>query len=302
MDFVYFANLISIFVVNILFFFAGLCLNSLVIVSFWRSVQLRKKLCYFMIMVLSSCDFLVVLTNHPVTALITMLWLTEKINKHPIWLEILLDLSNIVIVFSVFALFVVNFDQYLATHYPIFHRTSVTKRKLLILFAFLVTIHATVTATSLNNLVISFDVGLLILSIIFISSMLFVNYKLFTVARKSRRNKEIPPEMKKSFSLKNISSCLLIVACLFVLSIPASVFIVLRGNSKETENTLDNAQLAGLWTKTAASMNSTFNSLILYWKNKTLRNEGKRVIESIKVCRGHECRPAPPERSDDNGT
>ena len=287
MEFIYSFNLISILLVNILFFMSGICLNSLVIVSFWRSVQLRKKLCYFMIMVLSSCDLLVVLTNHPVTALLTMSWLTEKINKHPEWLEILLDLSNIVIGFSVFALFVMNFDQYLATHHPIFHRTSVTKRKLLILFAFLVTTHATVAATSMNNLVISFDVGLLIFSIIFIPSMLFINYKLFTVARRNRRNKEIPPEMKKSFSLKNISSCLLIVACLFVLSIPVSVYIVLRRNSKENENTLDKAQLAGLWTKTAASMNSTFNSLILYWKNKTLRNEGKKVIESIKVRRGH---------------
>ena len=288
MESIYSFNLISILVVNILFFFSGICLNSLVIVSFWRSVQLRKKLCYFMIMVLSSCDLLVVLTNHLlVTSLLTMLWLTGKINKHPEWLEILLDLSNIVIGFSVFALFVMNFDQYLATHYPIFHGTSVTKRKLLILFAFLVTIHATVAATSMNNLVISFDVGLLIFAIIFIPSMLLVNYKLFTVVRKSRKNKKIPPEIKKSFSLKNISSCLLIVACLSVLSIPVSVYIGLRGNSKENENTLDKAQLAGLWTKTAASMNSTFNSLIPYWKNKTLRYEGKRVIESIKVCRGH---------------
>ena len=72
MESIYSFNLISILVVNILFFCSGICLNSLVIVSFWRSVQLRKKLCYFMIMVLSSCDLLVVLTNHPVTSLLTM--------------------------------------------------------------------------------------------------------------------------------------------------------------------------------------------------------------------------------------
>jgi hypothetical protein len=53
-------NLIA---VNEFFFFSGICLNSLVILTFWRSVQLRKKLCYFMIMVLSCCDLLAVLTN-----------------------------------------------------------------------------------------------------------------------------------------------------------------------------------------------------------------------------------------------
>ena len=86
MELVYFVNLIFIFVINILFFFSGICLNSLVIVSFWRSAQLRKKLCYFTIMVLSCCDLLVVLTNHPFLAFVTILWLTEKIYKYPAWL------------------------------------------------------------------------------------------------------------------------------------------------------------------------------------------------------------------------
>ena len=72
MEFIHFVNLIFIIVLNILFFFPGIFLNSLVIVSFWRSVQLRKKLCYFMIMILSCCDLLVVLTSHPATALRTV--------------------------------------------------------------------------------------------------------------------------------------------------------------------------------------------------------------------------------------
>jgi hypothetical protein len=46
MELHYFVNLMLIFAVNVLFFLLGICLNSLVILSFWRSVQLRKKLCY----------------------------------------------------------------------------------------------------------------------------------------------------------------------------------------------------------------------------------------------------------------
>ena len=69
MEFIYSVNRIFIFVVNILFFVSGIFLNSLVIVSFWRSVQLRKELCYFMIMVLSCCDLLTVLTNHSLRVL-----------------------------------------------------------------------------------------------------------------------------------------------------------------------------------------------------------------------------------------
>ena len=110
--------------------------------------------------------------------------------------------------------------------------------------------------------------------------MIFINYKLFTIARKSRRNSEVAAEMKKSFSLKNISTCLRVVACLLVLSIPNLVFIVLRLTSKENKNTLDNAELAGLWATTADAMNSTFNYLIFYWKNKI-----QKVIKEMKICR-----------------
>ena len=287
MELIYSVNLIFIFVVNILFFFSGICLNFLVIVSFWRSVQLRKKLCYFTIMLLSCCDLLAVVVSHSSTGLVAMLWLThdEKYYVHSTWQVILLDISNTLLSCSVLALFVMSFDRYLATHYPIFHRTSVTKGKLLTLFIFLVIIKITILAISINHQVIPYVVGLLIFGIIFVSPMLLINYKLFTIARKRRRNKQISPEMKKSFSLKNISSCLLVVACLIGLSIISLVYVLLKLTLKEKEF----PELVGLWARTVASMNSTFNCLIFYWKNKILRTEGIKVIKSMKICRKDQC-------------
>ena len=283
MEFIYSVSLILIFVVNILFFLSGTCLNSLVIVSFWRSVQLRKKLCHFTIMVLSCCDLLVALTNHPATALMAILWFTETFNAFPGWLVISDGLSNMLLGFSLLALFVMSFERYLSTHYPILHRTSVTKKKLLTLFSFVAIVQIIVAVMSLNDLVISYQVGLLIFCMIFITPMLFINCKLFTVARKSRKNNRILRGEKKSISLKNISSCLLIVASLIVLSIPTLVYIGLRLTSKKKANTLDNAQLTAVWAKTTASMNSTFNCLIVYWKNKTLRAEGMKIIKGMKI-------------------
>ena len=75
-------------------------------------------------------------------------------------------------------------DQYLATHYPVFHLTSVTKGKLLTLFTFLFFIEITVATISVNDLVIPYEVGLLIFCTMYVPPMLFVNFKLFTVARK----------------------------------------------------------------------------------------------------------------------
>ena len=268
MESIYFINLIFIFAVNVFFFFSGICLNSLVIVSFWRSVQLRKKLCYFMIMLLSCCDLLALLTNNPLMALITMLWLTGNVDGNARWAHISIESMNMFLAFSLFALLVMNFDRYLATSYPIFHRTSVTKGRLLTLLAILVIVEITLHAMSLNDFVISSQVHVLIICILFIPAMLFINYKLFLVVRRSRKNKRISPDMKKTFSLKNISSCLLVVACVVVSSIPNGVYFGLRINSPETKNTLDNANLAAIWAITISLMNCTFNCLIFYWKRR----------------------------------
>ena len=234
-------------------------------------------------MVLSCCDLLVVLTNHSVVAVIVMLWLNGKLNTYPSWVYIFARVASICHGFSLVALLIMNFDRYLATYYPIFHRTSVTKGKLLTLFATLIVIELTLYLMSVNDFVISFPVFVLIYFIIISPPMLFINYKLFAIARKSRRNNGISPEMKRTFSLKNLSSCLLAVVCFVVLSIPVFFYVGLRMTSKK-QSLLDNADIAGLWCKTFASLNSTFNCLIFYWKNKILRAEGMKVIKGMKIC------------------
>jgi uncharacterized membrane protein len=216
-------------------------------------------------------------------ALISMSWLTGNLDGNARWPHISLRSTCAFLVFSFFALLVMNFDRYLATSYPIFHRTSVTKGRLLTLLAILIIIEITLKVMSVNEFVISDQAHLLTICILVIPAMLFINYKLFLVVRKSRNNKRISLDMNKTLSLKNISSCLLAAGCVVVLSIPAGVYIGLTINSTETTYTLDNAHLALIWARAIALMNCTFNCLIFYWKNKVLRTEGWKVLKSMKI-------------------
>jgi uncharacterized membrane protein len=221
-------------------------------------------------------------------AFISMSWLTGKLDVNARWPHISLGSTSASLAFSLFALVVMNFDRYLATSYPIFHRTSVTKRRLLTLLAILIIVEIALHVMSVNDFVISNQVHGLIICILVFPAMLFINYKLFLFVRKSRKNKRISPVIKKTFSLKNISSCLLAVACVVVISIPSGVYIGLTIQSPETTYTFDNANLALLWARTIASMNGTFNCLIFYWKNKVLCTEGWKVLKSVKICRRDE--------------
>ena len=283
----YFINLIFIFVLNVFFLFSGVCLNSVVIISFWRSVQLRKKVCHFMIMVLSCCDLLAVLTNNPYRAVVAMLLMTGKLDVNAPWPEPVAEATIIFHAFSVLALLVMNFDRYLATSYPLFHRTSVTKGRLLAFFAILMMLEVCSALLFLNDHVISLQVHLTIFLVLVSPPMLFFNYKLLVVIRKSLGDREVSPEMKKTFSLKNISSCLLAVACYVTLSIPAFVYAGLKMSYAGETLALDHhVKLIAIWGLTIASMNPTFDCLIFYWKNKVLRTEGLKVIKGIKIWRG----------------
>ena len=268
------------FALNALFFVSGVCLNSLVIISFWRNEQLRKKLCYFTIMLLSCFDLLATFPNHSLVAFLTLHWLITGKFIFGEWLRAVFVSTNVVLGFPFVGLLVMNFDRYLATYYPLFHRTSVTRRKLLIPFVVLGILFAILTISSDRNFVISFPIFLLLCCVIFLFPMLFFNYKLFIIARKSRKNRKNSPEKRRTFSLKKISSCLLSTACFTVLTIPIFVYIWLTITSPGWE-----ALVASLWARTIPSMNGTFNCLIFYWKNKVLRSAGVKVIKGLKLCR-----------------
>ena len=278
-------NLTVILVVNILFLVPGVCLNSLVILSFRRNNQLHKKLCYFTIMVLSCFDLLSLCLNHSFVAFLALHWLiTGKIAVKDWESHLLFLLSGILLGFPLIALLVLNFDRYLATYYPLFHRTSVTKGKLLIPLAVFCLGFTIGSVISEYKIVITYPVFLAICCVIFLLSMTFFNYKLFIIARKNRRNKKGSPQTKRTFSLKKISSCLLCTPCFILLSIPPLVYIWLAIRTSGHEAS-DKQYLAGLWGRTMPSINGTCNCLIFYWKNKVLRTDGLKVIKNIKVCR-----------------
>ena len=279
MDLKVYIQLIFLCVVNIIFTFSGILLNSLVIACFLKSSQLRKKLCNFMIMVLSCFDLLAVITNHPLFALYVVVWSTEDYDLlHK--LEIYTHFSDMFLGFSFLALLVMNIERYLGVYYPIFHRASVTRHRLLTLLAIslILPLILQVTLTA-NNLVISSTETFSIFMSIVFPPFLFINYKLFKISRKVRRINAISPEKRTTINLKSIHTCLLTVACLVIMSISSIFFIVF---SLVENSTTTNARLSLVWSSSVWAMNSTFNSLIFFWKNKVLRTEGVKILKTLK--------------------
>ena len=280
MDLNVYIQLIFLCVVNIIFTFSGIILNTLVIASFWKSSQLRKKLSHFMIMVLSCFDLVSVVTNHPATLLYLNFWLREDYDFLLNW-TVYMNFVTLFYVFFFFALLVMSIERYLGAYYPIFHRTSVTKRRLLTLLAILLIVHTILYVISTNDMIISWTSVVIIFLVSSSPPLLNFNFKLFKISREVRRKRAILPENRATINLKSISTCLLVVACLMVLSssvIVCVAFIIISENNRQAFN----VRLSYTWSTSIWNTNCTFNSLIFFWKNKVLRTEGIKILKKFK--------------------
>ncbi len=204
MDLNVYIQLIFLCIVNIVFTFAGIILNTLVIASLLKSSQLRKKLCYFMILVLSCFDFVAVITNHPLILFHLVVWLTENyalLHK----LEIYAQIATVFLGFSFFALLVMNIERYLGTYYPIFHWTSVTRRKLLTFFAISLIFLIALTILNIVKVITRGAAGMIWMVVTF-PPFMFINYKLYRISKQNRRNNAISPQQRSKINLKYVST------------------------------------------------------------------------------------------------
>ena len=281
-----FINVLFLSTLNIFFLVAGIFLNSVVIISLWRSSQLRKKSSYFMILVLSCFDLAGVASSHPVLILSTILWSMqtspEEIKIVWVYASFLLGGS------SMFALLTLSIDRFLGVTYPIFHRTSVTKKRLLFLLALLIIRLVLLSpllyfyGRTFGNMLIALTISSLL--VVFI----FLNYKIVTIAGAKRKEKSATPstdcEARKDrkLNIKKISTCSLAVGCFFICSSPQIIYSVWRFTSN-TPSHHTQTRLFNLWSHTFFSMNSTFNCLIFFWRNSILRREGMKLVKCFST-------------------
>ena len=113
-----FFNALSLCFLNVSFMIVGMFLNSVIIISLWRSSRLRKEMCYFMTTVLSCFDLAVVTISHPVLILSTILWSMQMYEEEIDFTR--MNTSLVLGRFSMFALLTLNIERFLALTTPFF--------------------------------------------------------------------------------------------------------------------------------------------------------------------------------------
>ena len=284
-------NAVLLCVLNVFFTFAGIILNSVVIMSLWNS-QLRKKLCYFMIFIQACFDLAVVAVVHPVIIYQNISgWITMSFDTS-FWIRYLYILVD----FSFTALLTMSLERYLALVYPFFHQKFVTKPRLMTCFMLFQ------LPSGVSFILYKGDrqrmtykaIYFLIFGALFLI-VCTLNIKLFHIARKIRnranpavgnfdgsnsepRNIDTKKIKLTLASLKRISTCLLVLVCLFVCYLPWLVRFAVQMKQPVTRD--QNIFLIHLWPETFFTMNSSLNCLIFFYKNSVLRRHGEIFLKN----------------------
>ena len=230
-------NVVFLCIINVFFMVVGIFVNSVVIISILRSRQLRKKLCYFMILVLSCFDLAVVSITHPFFITSTIYYFLEDADE--IRRKTGVSITFVLYGFSISALFALNAERFVALMCPYFHQKSVTKTKLVCLQALMtIMIVAALPLVYVNTKTV-FAVNIIIAVFILLLLLLLVygNYKMFMIAKSKRKDKIVWPTAATSMednrnsrilNFKNISTCSLAVGCFFICSCPQIIVAFFR--------------------------------------------------------------------------
>ena len=280
-----FINVFLLYIVNVIFMIAGIFLNSVVIISLWRSSQLRNKLCYFMIFLLSCFDLCAVIVNHPLV--IAMASVVAFGEYDQLFQNVIECMFLLAAGFATFALLTLNIERFLALTYPFFHERMVSKERVVYFLTLLQFSWFVLTASTFDGIILPKHIVVIVILVFFVSSFIYLNYRAFIVARSKRRDMKMAPtmnvhELKRiKFNLKTMSTCFLAVVCFSACSFPQIVFSLYILASK-TSQRQENGHPFYLWAATMFYANSTLNCLIFFWRNTVLRREGMKIVRNMQ--------------------
>ena len=264
--------------VNFIVFFAGTFLNIVVVLSIWKSTQLQKKTCYFTIFILSSFDLATVIVNYPLLIFWYIAWYIEDIGLFWSRFFWLINIGSATLVPSLLGLLTMTLERYLGLTYSLLHKTSVTKKRLA---AFLFAIQTFPFISCPMNIIFKisyfdwpyipalFDVLFILVAIL--------NCRIFSIA-KSRQKAILSNGRKGIMEYKKHYTCISVVGIFFISCTFTAIYngLIL---SHLVDASSRFAMCLFFWASTAVTMTSTINSVIFFWLNKVLRNEGQKLLK-----------------------
>ena len=262
---------IMLTVISVMLTFTTIALNACTVFTILKTTVLREKLSNFTIMMQSTIDLLSGTFFMPLFTYVMVSEITETANC--LVTHFLRKLAALMFLLSCTTFSALSHERYMGICQPIFHRTRVKKSHLL---------KYVVVVCSLQSLAIGLSLYYddIMRVINGFSCITFLGHTIFVYAKISRavRTKVRVKESQQGTSvrrklvqylheIKKTKTCFLIVACCILCNLPA---IILFTGWVEMNLSFKTLLLKKCFTL-LVMLNSTLNSVILFWRNKKLR-------------------------------
>ena len=263
-------------------------LNGISALTIAKSSQLRRKVCYFLILIQAVVDLTVGTVSHPLETYIRAKEILGELNCVTNFV-----LSTIALLphgLTLSTTCALTFERYMGILHPIIHRVHLTKNRFLMYISFtalLLLILAPLGVASRKAYNVC-GVALITIALVFNAFAYTKIYITGTRALKMHQNfndltkgqiaSELATKKKLLKNLKLAKSCGLVVLTFYICYLPAPILNVIFINAHPAEFRAAQSCAAVLCT-----LNSINNSLIFFWQKPLLRTE------ALKICRGLCC-------------
>ena len=284
-------NELALFVYMTFLTIITILLNFLTVLAYCKSRRLKEKKANFMIMLLSSSDLVNGLMFNVLPYFHWKNYVTCKFHCNLEVVAVFLLLCSIGC--SLMTLTVMSLERYTAICYPLYHRSEVTKGRLMKLTVAL-WIFVTALVASLTLQFVIFTHFIFAAFVLFIASLIFISVKIILTHKKSRRNFRIDPVAQNGRpSLQNrrdvclnwklTKSCLIVIFVFTLINLPYVLAISYEAFFVKNDISSDIYNILRRWAIAIILLNPSVNSIVFFWSNRELREEALSIIKQLTL-------------------
>ena len=259
-------------------------LNAVAVITIWKTSQLRKKPCYFVILLQSSVDLGVGCVALPISFVALLAPFATNIDVCAA-VTIVRTTSMLLTGLSIVTLSALTVERYIGVLHPYSYKTLVTKRRIVVFVLVLISLLIIVVLTLSQYVTTKTHIGSGFFAI-FLIFTLFSYIRIYLVIRRLSRSQVIPHEDGSERSkkrrralgeLKNAISSFMVVIFFFILLVPYVLIPILLPMGKMNLNAYI------WWCLTLTHLNSGVNSVMFFWRSKVLRKQAVKILKRCKL-------------------